>query len=591
MAGMFNKTRRSVIFGAGALAGFLSKASSGATAPNTVGNSVTDPAATSQLSLLTPSGSSLVGFILSSISAVKMTVQGKLRERPSLLDFMTDQQRADVLSNTGSIDVGPAVQAAIDAYVDPVAPAGTYLIDKPLRVTSDLQLKGKKRKTIFRKTSTTIDPVTRNYTDSKGVAHTLTWNEPVVFNLVCPNDSYLVDFNIDGLSFDLPADGSVGAFDAKRVAYSSFRNLFCNHSKFFAKGYDVFEILWENIRTRFSKSHFALDTGTSNTFRNVACDLKHSSGGRGFIISNLDYSEMSGCAADGLDICYDFSNARMTMNGCGSESFSRLLRANNGANITINGGALETYKVGSVTGVQYPYEIQGSNTQVTISGTWLGITNPASAGATYAAFSVSGGARVMLNNIRNPVEIGGDGSTNWWIVSGAGSLLTMIDETGTRYINASGPSRLNGVHNLKAFEYSKTIPAGSAQSIFRIGATVSEKGYGDSFNGQIFIHMINGYGSDLGFSGYQKYAFSGFRERTATQNLSKVEESISVSNTGGSTFGGVNASFVRNSDNTIDFQLNVTNSPAVVGDTIVHVFVEYMTFNGTTVSSNVITGL
>jgi hypothetical protein len=481
------------------------------------------------------------------------------------------------------------VQAAIDAYVDPVAPAGTYLIDKPLRVTSDLQLKGKKRKTIFRKTSMTTDPVTRKYT-ANGVVHTLTWDEPVVFNLICPNDSYLVDFNIDGVSFDLPTDGSVGAFDAKRVAYSSFRNLFCNHSKFFAKGYDVFEILWENIRTRFSKTHFMLDTGTSNTFRNVACDLKNASGGRGFVISNMDYSEMSGCAADSLDVCYDFNSSRVTMNGCGSESFSRLLRATNGANVTINGGALKIYKVGSAMGTYYPYEIRDANTQVTVSGAWLGIANPASAGGAYAPLAVSGGAKVALNNIRKPVEIGG-GAMSWWSVSGADSLLTMIDDAGTRYINALGQSRLDGVHNLKAFEYSKTIPAGAAQSIFRIGATASGKGYGDSFNGRIHVHMINGYGSDLGFNGYQKYAFSGFLEKTATQNLNKVEESISVSNTAGGGFGGVTASFVRNADNTIDFQLKVANAPAIVGDTTVYVFVEYMTFNGTKASNNVITGL
>jgi hypothetical protein len=589
MAGIFNKARRSMLFGAGALAGFLAKTSSGATSVSAVANSPSDRASDPQQALLAPSGASLVGFVLSSVSAVKTTVLGKLRERPSLLDFMTDEQRADVLSNKGSIDVGPAVQAAIDAYVDPVAPAGTYLIDKPLRVTSDLQLKGKKRKTIFRKTSTTTDPVTRKFT-TNGDTRTLTWDEPVVFNLICPNESYLVDINIDGISFDLPANGSVGAFDAKRVAYSSFRNLYCNNSKFFAKGYDVFEILWENIRTRFSKNHFMLDTGTSNTFRNVACDLKNASGGRGFVISNLDYSEMSGCAADSMDICYDFSNSRITMNGCGSESFSRLLRATNGANITINGGALKTYKVASAKGTYSPYEIRDANTQVTMSGTWLGIANPASAGGSYEPLTVSDGAKVALNNIRKPIEIGSR-AMNWWSVSGIDSLLTIIDDAGARYINALGPSRLDGVHNLKAFEYSKTIPAGSAQPIFRIGATASGKGYGDSFNGRICVHMINGYGSDLGFSGYQRYAFSGFREKTATQNLNKVEESISVSNAGGGGFGGVSALLVRNADNTIDFQLNVANAPAVVGDTTVYVFIEYMTFNGTKASNNVITGL
>ena len=531
-------------------------------------------------------GSSLIGFILASAAAIKTTVQAKLRERPSLLDFMTDAQRADVVGNVGSIDVSAAVQAAIDAYVDPEAPAGTYLINTPLSVTSDLTIKGKKRKTIFRKTSTTTNTVTRTYVDSSGVTQTLTWDQPVVFNLICPNNSYLTDFNIDGVSFDLPADGSVGAFHGQRVAYSSFRNLHCNNSKFFAKGYDMFQILWENIRTRFSINHFLLDTGTSQQFINVACDLKNATGGSGFVISNLFYSSMYGCAADSLDVCYDFTASQIAMHGCGSESFSRLIRARSGSNIAIHGGALKIYKNAGLVGTYTPYEFDDANTQVTMIDTWLGIANPTDPGGTYASVAITNGAQVTMNNIRNPVELNG-GVGNWWFVTGANSLMTQIDSSGIRYINSNGTSRYDGTSNLKAFSYSKTIAAGSAISIFRIAAS----SYGDSFNGRVRVHMVNGYGVDLGFSGVMEFQITGFKETTTSQNITLIGQTFTVSNTGGGAFGGVTGTLLRNGDNTVDFQLNVANAPAVVGSTVVSVFVDYMTNSSTTASSVAITGV
>lgn len=88
----------------------------------------------------------------------------------SVFDFMTAAQIADVESHTGSIDVSSALQAAIDACATsdrtegipatPVTnqvffPAGTYLINTPLTVSSYLNLRGAGRHTTFIKSGIT----------------------------------------------------------------------------------------------------------------------------------------------------------------------------------------------------------------------------------------------------------------------------------------------------------------------------------------------------------------------------------------------------------------------------------------------------
>lgn len=531
-------------------------------------------------------GSNLVGFIASGTGAVARTEQGKLRERPSLLDFMTDAQRADVIGNLGVLDVTAAVQTALDAYVDPDVPAGTYKLTSPLIVTSNLTLKGKKRKAILKAdTGFVAGNVTRTYVDSASVTQTLTWNDKAIFYLVCPTNSYLTDINLDGLSFDLPSDGSIGVFNAQRVAISSFRNLYCNYSLYFVKGFDVWMTEWAGIRSQFSKSHFELNTGTSNSFTNCYSNTKYSTGGNGFSFTNLDYTVMNACAADSLDRAYYFNNSKVTLNGCGAESFSRILHVVGGSNVVVNGGSLGITKSTSATSTYFPYQFSDSSTKVTLDGAWIGVTNPAVLGGTYSALIVEGGAELVGENLRYPSEIGGGTATTWWTITGA-SVMSLVDSTGTRYINAKGISRRDGLNNLKAFEYSKTISAGSAQSIFRI----AQSSYGDSCSGKIRVYLINGYGVDLGFSGAQEYVFSAFKETTTTQNITKIGESFTSTNTALGALGTVTGTLLRNGDNTIDFQLNVGNAP-VVANTNVVVFVEYMTNSATTASSNVITGV
>lgn len=111
-----------------------------------VDNYNTDPQGL--LQLFTAAGSSLMGYIAAGAKAVAGWVQDKLRERVSVLDFMTAQQRADVINHTGAVDVTAAVQAALD-YVAGLAgggrlyvPAGLYLVSATLNIKANTYLYG-----------------------------------------------------------------------------------------------------------------------------------------------------------------------------------------------------------------------------------------------------------------------------------------------------------------------------------------------------------------------------------------------------------------------------------------------------------------
>lgn len=70
-----------------------------------------DPYDTSVLAsdLASPNGAAGVGY------GANQTVEQKLKQRVSVLDYCTDTQREDILSNTGAVDVSGAWQAAFDA--------------------------------------------------------------------------------------------------------------------------------------------------------------------------------------------------------------------------------------------------------------------------------------------------------------------------------------------------------------------------------------------------------------------------------------------------------------------------------------------
>ena len=97
--------------------------------------------------LAAPGGSVLVGYLPNGTNAVTRTVQSKLRETISVLDFMSAAEKADVTSGSApTLNVTSAIQAAIDAawvnHALLIFPTGNYLVTDTLDVYEGTQIQG-----------------------------------------------------------------------------------------------------------------------------------------------------------------------------------------------------------------------------------------------------------------------------------------------------------------------------------------------------------------------------------------------------------------------------------------------------------------
>lgn len=80
-----------------------------------------------------------VNYDPSGTGAVPTNVQSKLREVVSAFDFMTSAEIADVQARTASINVAPAINAALATGRSVHLPSGKYLVNSSLQITNDGQ--------------------------------------------------------------------------------------------------------------------------------------------------------------------------------------------------------------------------------------------------------------------------------------------------------------------------------------------------------------------------------------------------------------------------------------------------------------------
>lgn len=86
-------------------------------------------------------GSALIGFSATGTGATTRTLQEKLRtEFASVLDYMTDAQRADVTGRVGSLDVTTAFTNALAANINLYVPPGVYSISGALPIAKNYQV-------------------------------------------------------------------------------------------------------------------------------------------------------------------------------------------------------------------------------------------------------------------------------------------------------------------------------------------------------------------------------------------------------------------------------------------------------------------
>lgn len=92
--------------------------------------------------LAASTGAGLVGFLQTGTGAIANTLQGRLREGVSVLDFIPDIQRAAIQAGTSTFDCTTYIQAALNASSAVFFPRGKYTITAELVLNADQYICG-----------------------------------------------------------------------------------------------------------------------------------------------------------------------------------------------------------------------------------------------------------------------------------------------------------------------------------------------------------------------------------------------------------------------------------------------------------------
>jgi hypothetical protein len=273
------------------------------------------------------SGSSVVGFLQSGLGAQPRTVQSKLRDEVSVLDFGADP--------TGVADSTNAIKNAIAASKNVYLPSGTYRITSPLYMTQGARLIGAGvGSTIINKTTTTVGSGSNT---ARGGAISDSYAVDAAIILTHANfnvfDDYAYNCEISNLQITSGSNNNAYAIYAPRAALCTMKNV---ETLGFQYGYTTFDTWMStfervthngNGRTSWRGFNWILDstsgpTGTSCNF--MDCWARDGSG-IGWYINSLGYTAMNNCGADNITgSAYQFITSQITMNGCGMENITAI---------------------------------------------------------------------------------------------------------------------------------------------------------------------------------------------------------------------------------------------------------------------------
>lgn len=371
----------------------------------------------------------------------------------------------------------------------------------------------------LRKTGSAVGSIVRTITPAGSTPQDYTFSKDCIFNVI-PEDNtinYAVYVNVIGGDLGGDSHSGKGAFDAPMAAYCTLSRIIGSESKFFWTGLDNFQNTFEDIRSRFSEKHFYIENGTSNNFSRVACDggKDGTSVGTGFQLG-CKYTTMTACAADKVQLSYDiFGNGEVTMVGCGSESFGRLIRTRGNAVAVVKGGKLQYDVVESNLGISAEPWSAYDNSTITLEGTTLSAENFTEA-TDAVAFAplirpiAVNFSRLIAKNCKHPSQssatpvfqgdeiIVQNSAYGEWEF---GSKRKCLSATSLYIENINSKQRMQ-----------KDIASVPGDGTWVTVGQFDLAAYGSSVMGEVTVTVYSAYASGIGLAGFGKMLFSAVQQ-------------------------------------------------------------------------------
>lgn len=371
----------------------------------------------------------------------------------------------------------------------------------------------------IRKTGSAVGSIVRTIKPAGGMEQDYTFSKDCVFNLIPENDTinYAVYVNVIGGDLGGDSHSGKGVFDAPMAAYCTLSRIIGSESKFFWAGLDNFQNTFEDLRSRFSEKHFYIENGTSNNFSRVACDggKDGTSVGTGFQLA-CKYTTMTACAADKIQLSYDiFGNGEVTMVGCGSESFGRLIRTRDNAVAVVKGGKLQYDVVASNLGISAEPWAAYDDSTITMEGTTLSAENFSDAPDSTAFAPISlpiavGASRFIADNCKHPskssaspvfqgdeIIVQSSAYGEW----GFGGERKCFSATSLYIENTTSKQRMQ--------KHIASVPGdGTWVTVGQFDLSL----YGSSVMGEVTVTVYSPYASGVGLAGFGKMLFSAVQQ-------------------------------------------------------------------------------
>lgn len=400
-------------------------------------------------------------------------------------------------------------------------PKGTYLISKPINITSaKIKLVGEgNESTEIKKTTTNASNYQRSYNEENFDFN----NYPSVINLIFPNNSNISNITIENLNINCNSRTNYGIV-APHISYSKISNCRINNA--------LTAIVYGGWVNEIEKCTFlgCRELMTSYII-SLATIVKNCHSNQGaYIIRNATNFSFIECSADNGNPCWDIGDSKsVNLTDCSTETYNFCVRCSN-ANVFIHGGDYEGHTASEVTWQGF-FVVQ-NNGNLILNGSYIHFENY---------------AELELPNDRNIIK-----STN-----GYANLNNCIINTPYEYKNyvASGSGKVIIDDSIKSNTQNKTGII--TKTLASIKEEIARLPFSYGTNYSIFIKA---YGQIT----HTSIALNGMLSATANGSNTIISDNINAVST--SEYSGYNAyiSAERDSEaNELVLYFNQTNNLAI----------------------------
>jgi hypothetical protein len=284
-------------------------------------------------------------YNLGELTSIARSVESRLQDSASVLDYIPVAQHAAIKARTSTYDASADIQKAVDEVGCVFFPAGTYVITTPIQIAGGDAVKllgeGAERSVLSKATTTTGS----GSNTSRGGAVTDSYVKNAMIIIKHPDNGYNYNTTIKGLTLSSVGYTVEYGIYAPRVTHLYLEDVSTYQCKIGFYTNDAWLVtmlkcIFNGNTIRFAGNNYGWASGsrgvvyandgtnvaTGTTLNAICCWTRDVH--VGWDLYGLQYSALHGCASDNItESAFDLQLCDITLNGCGMENVQIATRA------------------------------------------------------------------------------------------------------------------------------------------------------------------------------------------------------------------------------------------------------------------------